>query len=72
MSKRRDEVVVPVTPLQVAVRPEVAAALLDVSDSTFARYVRPHLRQLWIGDSPRFTIAELSRWSEENSQKPLD
>lgn len=59
-------------PLQVAVRLPRAADLLDIKLDTFNRYVRPHLKLLIIGNAPLVTVAELSRWANENSQHVLD
>ena len=72
MSKRRDEIQVPTSPLQVAVTLPVAASLFDIHPSTFDRHIRPHLRLLHVGSKELVSLAELQRFAEENSTSPLD
>lgn len=45
----------------LALRKPAAAAALGVSDETFDRYVRPHVRAVRLGSVTVYPVAELAR-----------
>lgn len=51
--------------------PTQAAEALGVSDETFDRWVRPHVRLVQLGRYLYVRVAELDRWAEQNSARSL-
>ena len=51
--------------------PTEAAATLGVSDETFDRWVRPHVRLVQLGRYFYVTVKELDKWAEQNSARSL-
>ena len=72
MSKKRADVAVPMSPIQVAVTIPRAAALYDIGEDTFNRHIRPHVRLLRVGGNVLVSRAELERFAEENASWALD
>lgn len=57
---------------RLALRKEEAAAALGISDESFDRYVRPHVRVDRLGSLRLYPIAELERFLEEHASAPLE
>jgi len=51
--------------------PTEAAQACGISDETFDRYVRPHLRLVRLGRYSYVTVKELERWSDSSSARAL-
>ncbi len=55
-----------------ALRRGEAARFLSVSDETFDRYVRPHLRVVRLGGVRVYPRADLDAFLEERASSPLE
>lgn len=53
---------------QLAYNQAQAAKLLGVGVNTFKANVRPYIACVWIGNSRRYTHAELSKWLDRESR----
>jgi hypothetical protein len=51
--------------------PTEAAQACGISDETFDRWVRPHVRLVQLGRFFYVTVKELERWSDSNSARTL-
>jgi hypothetical protein len=58
----------PVVPL--AYQRTQAATALGVSADHFDKYVRPHLKCVYVGDVKLWSAAELQRWLDERGVRP--
>jgi hypothetical protein len=47
------------------------AVALGMSPESFDRYVRPHVKVMRLGDLKLYPVADLERWTEENSALTL-
>jgi hypothetical protein len=77
MNDRRPETTSPVlwpqfAPPRVALRKLEAAKALGVSDETFDRYVKPHVRVVRLGSLRLYPVAELVRFAEQQAAAPLE
>jgi hypothetical protein len=59
------------TAAPIAVDLPTAAAMLDMSLSSFCRHVRPGLKLVRSGRLVRVAVAELQRWVDANSDYTL-
>lgn len=57
---------------RLALRKEEAAASLGISDESFDRYVKPHLRVVRAGKLRLYPLAELERFLAEQASSPLE
>jgi hypothetical protein len=57
---------------RLALRREEAAAALGISDESFDRYVRPHLRVCRWGSLRLYPIAELERFLLDTATSPVE
>ena len=60
------------TPPRLALRKLEAAQALGVSDETFDKYVKPHVRVVRWGGVRVYSIRELERFLESEAAAPLD
>lgn len=58
-------------PPRIALRREEAAQALGISDESFDKYVRPHVRVLYLGALKLWPLAELERFAMDESVLPL-
>jgi hypothetical protein len=61
-----------VTPPRLALRKEEAATALGISDESFDRYVRPHVRVARWGSLRVYPVSELQRFVESEASAPLE
>jgi hypothetical protein len=59
-------------PPRLALRKLEAAQALGISDETFDRYVKPHVRVVRMGGVRLYPIAELERFLAREGSAPLD
>lgn len=64
---RREQPIVP----RLALRKEEAAQALGISDESFDRYVKPHLRVVRWGSMRLYPVAELERILHDLAELPL-
>lgn len=57
---------------RLALRKEEAAAALGISDESFDRYVKPHVRVVRWGTLRVYPVAELQRVLDEQAAAPLE
>jgi len=58
---------------RLALRRSDAARALSLSDESFDRYVRPHLRVVRLGSVRLYPVAELERWLDaEATSSPIE
>lgn len=55
-----------------AVQIEGAAAILDMSESSFERYVKPDIRCIRRGSMRLYLVRELEQWAEENATRTFE
>jgi hypothetical protein len=58
--------------VRLALRKEEAAAALGISDESFDRYVRPHVRVVRWGSLRVYPVAELERVLRDQAAAPLE
>lgn len=56
---------------RIALRKQEAAQALGVSDETFDRYVKPHVRVARMGSLRLYPVSELARFLEAHASLPL-
>ena len=56
---------------RVALELGEAAAALGMSPSSFARYVRPHVRLIRRGKLVLVPVSEIERWAEDSAERTL-
>jgi hypothetical protein len=59
-------------PPRLALRKTEAALALGVSDETFDRWVRPHIRVVRLNTIRLYPVAELQRWLDDQASAPLE
>ncbi|PZR70137.1 MAG: hypothetical protein DLM63_00065 [Solirubrobacterales bacterium] len=59
-------------PPRIALRKLEAAKALGVSDETFDKYVKPHVRCVRWGSLRLYPVSELVRFAEQQAAAPLD
>jgi hypothetical protein len=52
---------------RVALQPDAACAVLDMSLSSFQRYVQPDVRCIRKGSLRLYLVRELQQWAEDNA-----
>lgn len=57
--------------LRLALRKEEAARALGISDESFDRYVKPHVRVVRAGTLRLYPVPELERYLHESADLPL-
>lgn len=58
--------------LRLALRKEEAARALGISDESFDRYVKPHVRVVRANTIRLYPVPELERWLAENAALPVE
>lgn len=58
-------------PPRIALRREEAAQALGISDESFDKYVRPHVRVLYFGSLKLWPCSDLERFAQEEAVLPL-
>lgn len=62
----------PQTSVRLALRRGEAAAALGLSDESFDRYVRPHIRVCRLGALRLYPLVELQRFLDDQASSPLE
>jgi hypothetical protein len=57
---------------RLALRPAEAARAIGVSDETFDRYVKPHLRVVRLGSVRIYPVADIERFLAESGAAPIE
>jgi hypothetical protein len=57
---------------RLALRKEEAARSLGISDESFDRYVKPHVRVVRWGSLRLYPVNELRRFLDECAERPLE